>query len=226
MEVLEKAPKMIEENRALEVRARAVAIIKNDDQAREAGAMLVEVNRTLKQWESLLDPVVAAAYKTHKEATWVKNEVAAPLESAKRLIGAGLAGYKYEQKRRAQEEAARIQAEIKKQQEEIQIAQAEQLEKAGNRQLAEAVISAPVIVPTIAPQTFKADGVSFRSTWDAEIIDLLELCKAVAADAVSVRAIKPDMMFLNSMARNLKGEMRIPGVRSVETRSAVTRGAF
>ena len=60
------------------------------------------------------------------------------------------------------------------------------------------------------------DGISFRSTWSAEVTDFMALVKAVAKGKAHIDMLKPDMTKLNAAARSLKSVMDLPGVEAVE----------
>ena len=65
-------------------------------------------------------------------------------------------------------------------------------------------------VPTV--QT--GGGISMRETWAAEVTDLMQLVRAVAAGTVPINALMANMVFLGQQARSLKQAMRYPGVRA------------
>ena len=79
-------------------------------------------------------------------------------------------------------------------------------------------VAAPVEAPT------KAEGVHTVTTWHAEVTDMMALVKAVVENNVGVGCLQPDMKILNEVARELKGEMAIPGVRAVSETAVAARG--
>lgn len=85
---------------------------------------------------------------------------------------------------------------------------------------AEVVSLAPVSVDAPAPE---AEGISYRTTWSAEVTDLRALCAAVLAGTVPESAIVPDMKFLGATARATKGVLSWPGVRWVSKRDVAAR---
>lgn len=66
------------------------------------------------------------------------------------------------------------------------------------------------MVPTEAP---KVSGISRRDNWTAVVEDLGKLVAAVAAGTVPLRALQPDMAFLNKQAKALQQDLSYPGVR-------------
>lgn len=99
------------------------------------------------------------------------------------------------------------------------LAEAAELERNGNKAAAEAVMAAPVApAPVFIPKTTPGGYGQFtRKVWNAEVVDMLVLVKAVAAGQVPIQALQADKVFLNSQARSLKGAMAYPGVRAVES---------
>ncbi len=64
----------------------------------------------------------------------------------------------------------------------------------------------------------RPSGHSTRVTYTAQVVDLLELVKAVAAGSVEVDCIQPNQPHLNARARREKGLMSIPGVEPVKSK--------
>jgi membrane peptidoglycan carboxypeptidase len=73
-----------------------------------------------------------------------------------------------------------------------------------------------VTAPVIAAPVQKTAGISTRSNWTAEVVDLMELVKAVAAGTHPLSLLQADTAKLTQMAKALKSELNIPGVRAVE----------
>jgi len=127
------------------------------------------------------------------------------------------AWYKLEQaraeaSRRASEELARKAAE------DAQIAQAELLASMGLDKAAdEALEAAPVYDAVKVPEPPKGDGVFYRDSYSAEVTDLLELVKAVAAGKAPLACVEASMTYLNGAARVMKAALGFPGVRVVKS---------
>lgn len=81
-----------------------------------------------------------------------------------------------------------------------------------------------VPVPIIASQAPLVSGVAARQTWRAEVTDLQALAKAVGEGQVPMTLLLPNMTVLNSLARSLKKELSIPGVKAVTGEILVARG--
>jgi hypothetical protein len=123
------------------------------------------------------------------------------------------------------EEAARVAAEQRKANEaaaaerrklEEQAKAAEQtgdVETASALAVAAEVMVAPVVQSSV---TTKGTGTSSRSTWSAEVENLHELVKYVAANPQFIGLLAANTTALNAQAKSLKGAMQIPGVKAVE----------
>ena len=71
-----------------------------------------------------------------------------------------------------------------------------------------------------APETAllpRARGISYRETWGAEVYDLSALIRGVADGLVSEQALLPNKVWLNGVARGMRQDLDIPGVRPVNT---------
>jgi len=92
-------------------------------------------------------------------------------------------------------------------------------EKLAAAQEAKAVNIAPPVLA--APE--KADGVSMRDNWTAEVFDIREVCAAVVRGELSEEAVMANMPYLNGLARALKQGMKFGGVRAVNTPTVAAR---
>lgn len=73
-----------------------------------------------------------------------------------------------------------------------------------------AEIAPPVAIVAEAP---KAAGIATRQTWKAEVIDFAALVKAAAERPELLPYLEANMQTINGVAKSLKAECRIPGVR-------------
>ena len=158
-----------------------------------------------------------AAAKAHKEICAKENSVLQPLEDAKRYLSTQIGGFDAlaEKARRAeearlQEEARKhAQAEADRLSQEQAIADAVELEAAGDTKGAEAVLAnpAPVAVyvpPVIIPRAVpKAEGVSSSQVWKFRITNV---------DLIPREYMVPDEKAIGQIARALKNKTNIPGV--------------
>ncbi len=166
------------------------------------------------------EPHIKRAHESHRALLKEKADAEVPLAEAERIAKAALVVYDQQQDciRRAEQE--RVRAELKRQEEERLLAEALDAEAAGDVETADALISEPVHVPTVAvaPSTPKVSGISYRETWSAEVTDLAALVRYVAQHPLFAGLLSPNMPALNGQARSLKGQLQIPGVKAVCTR--------
>lgn len=220
MQIMEKLPEIKATNQNLIIRAAEVANDIHDDESnKSAGNFVLEINRRIKWWDDLIDPVVKSAFTAHKEAAHLRNEIKDPLDAAKRIIGEAMARFDTERRRQADEEADMIKRKARQAQEKLIIDTAASLERDGEKDAAEAVLNTPIVDVRINLDPPKVDGISFTERYHAEVTDLMALVKAVAAGEAPLVCIKPDMVFLNRQASSLKSEMRYAGVRAVSEKT-------
>lgn len=191
----------------------------------------------------VFDPIIKAAHAAHKTAVEQKKRLEAPAVEAERLLNQTLVAYEQEQahlrreaeaaaqrecKRKEAEARAQAAAEVKRLQEfaeEERLQHALEAEARGDAVMAERLLEEPlpvveappvvVFMPPPAVDVPKADGLSFRDAWRAEVEDLALLVKAVAAGEAPLTVILPNQPALNQMARALKGALALAGVRAV-----------
>lgn len=183
-------------------------------------ALRVEIAETF-------DPHIKRAHEAHKALVKEKQDAEAPLAEAERLTKTAMVAYDNEQARLQREEEQRRTAALRREEEERRLAEAIELEAvaretgdAGFQQQAEALIEAPVHVPTVAvaPLTPKVTGISYRESWSAKVTNVAALIKFVAANPQFANLLTVNQTALNAQARSLKAQMQIPGVEAVCTR--------
>lgn len=155
-----------------------------------------------------------------------------------------------EAERKAREEAQRLEAERRaaEEKERAARAEAEAAMKAGDeaafaaaaqaaeaaaaaREEAEEVAELAAVAPPVnlpAMSAPKATGVSSRATWKAEVVSLAELVKGAAAglergDDTLLAYLQADTKALGQVAKALKAQARIPGVRVYAEESLAVR---
>jgi len=208
-------------------RARAIAI--RDQQSYTiAGTLLVDIADFEKQIIDHHKPIKESTHAAHKAAVSAEKRLLDPLQEAKGILRRGIGTWEADQERirqeierKAREEAARIEEEMR-----LQQAMAAEEMGADDAEI-EAIMDTPIpmAAPVVAPTFDRVKGVSTQQRWKAEVIDIKSLCRAVADGFVPETYIEPNMPALNSRARAEKSAMKIPGVRAVpETTVAVRRG--
>lgn len=112
--------------------------------------------------------------------------------------------------------AAKIEAKVEK------VAEVAEIKAASSEQQAAAVFVAPVAATIVAP-TVK--GVATKSVWKAEVENKLLLVQFVAANPQFLNLLDPATKELNAIAKALKSNANIGGVRIYEDKSLASRAA-
>jgi hypothetical protein len=194
-----------------------------------AGLMLRTVKDYLKRVGEVLDPIIRAAHEAHKLAVEQKRKLDAPALSAELTLKRALAGHEERERQRVREAEQQADAIRRQLEEEAKLKAALEAEARGDDKGAEQILEAPtppapIIVPTVVgPALPKTEGVSFKTTYRAEVVDLRALVDAIAGGKASVAYVLPNLPALNQAARALKEELRIPGVRVIPERVTAVR---
>jgi hypothetical protein len=197
----------------IEARVAQLRIVDVESHA-QAQEVLREIRDTEKRVEQAFAEPKKLAFQTHRSFTELEKKFLDPLAKARRSLNAKLTEFEEEQRRRAEEETRRREAEARKQEEERILNEAAAAEDAGDGELAQAILEAPVVpVAVVAePEVAKVSGVSTREAWSAEVLDVLALAKhAIATNQPNL--ILPNQTALNQLAKALKENLRVPGVR-------------
>jgi len=203
-----------QETASIVVAAKAMQVCDNETYVM-AGSMLRTIKGAQRKVDEVFDPMIAAAFRAHKEACSTKKQFADPLVEAERILKGRIVDFDEEQERKRREEEAKLRELARKQEEDRLLLEAQACEDAGLHAEAEEIIAAPVIAPPIllTRATPKVEGLSTREHWTANVFDLMALVKAVASGQVPVVAIQANVTFLNQQARSLKELCKYPGVK-------------
>lgn len=208
--------------KALSWPEQARAIVIRDQHSYDlAASRLLDVAALRKEIVDHHKPMKEAAHEAHKRICESERKLLEPVAQAESILKGSIGAWDAEQRRiredaerKAREEAERLMAE------QIEAAAMEAEAAGASVEEVEAIVTAPVVVPKIAVQTYtKAAGISTAVLYSAEVTNLRELCRAVADGRVSEQCVQANTTVLNQMARALKTTMNIPGVRVVQTNS-------
>jgi regulator of protease activity HflC (stomatin/prohibitin superfamily) len=187
--------------------AQSITIMNSEDHE-IACAFLTFVATGKKQVEEVFDPIVKKAHETHKEAVAQKKKFLDPLLMAEMNVKGKIVTYDTEMQRLRREKEIADAKILQQQQQEAAIAEAQQLEASGDKELADLVLetaaTAPAPVVILPPAVEKQEGVSMRQTWKFRITD--------------ERLIPREYLMVNESAigavvRAQKGMTRIPGIQ-------------
>lgn len=195
-------------------------------QYEEAGDRLKGVKALMQKIDATFDPHIKRAFDNHRALVAEKKTHQGPLQAAEALLKRAVLSYQQAEEQKRREAEARAQEQARKEREKLE-AQAARAAERGKVEKAEAlqVAAASVIAPTIANTTPKIAGISTRTSYRAEVVDKMELVKAVAAGTVPLNALDANMPFLNNQARAMKDTLAYPGVKVVQETGLASRSA-
>jgi hypothetical protein len=200
--------------------AKSLQVV-DDDTCLKAEQMMVEIKTASKKWVEFFEPERKSAEETKKsimaKINLLKLDASGDnnAKAAFRALSTKVGKYRQEQDRIRREEAERVRQEQIKQEEDARVAAAEAAEKAGDNELAEAIVKEPIYVPPARPtEAPKTKGVSYTERWQHEVINLTALVKAVADGKAPLQALQPNDTFLGNQARAMKIKSLYPGVRA------------
>ncbi len=217
-----------------------ISVVSHDDYL-VAGDMLKQIKTKQKFVKELFADAKEQAHKAHKAITAAAKTLLDPLVRAEQVCSQKVSIFlESERKRRLAEQArlqkeaeekARVEAEERqKKEEDDRIAAAQMLESQGFKEEAEAIIQAQVAPVYVAPvainpiqEVEKVQGVHTRTTYKAQVENLMLLVQEVAAGRQPIELLLANESVLNKMASALKNQLRIPGVRVVENSTVVTK---
>lgn len=189
--------------------------IDSQDMYELAAAELVTLETTRKDLDarlkSLTDPanqIIANARALFKPA---QDKLTAASATLRNLM---LEWTRKEQARIANENAERER--VAREAREAMNRQADEAEAKGHAEDAFAMRETAALMPSVHVSTAapRAAGVSMRSNWTAECLDLSKLVAFVAANPEHLHLLKANDTALRQMAKAQKGRMNVPGVRA------------
>ena len=190
-------------------------VITDDPSFSSAGSMLTGIKDLRKEMDTTFDPIISKALDAHREAIKQKKRHEAPLVEAEMIIKRGLSLYRESQEVKRMAERLFLEAAARKREEERILAEAEEAEADGDATAAEEIISQPVAPPPVhmAPATPKTQGISFRETWQFQVVSITELVRHVAAHPEDSNLLMANTTAIRSLVTSRKDLSNIPGVK-------------
>jgi hypothetical protein len=186
--------------------ARQLRIISTDDYE-YACTFLQLIATRKKQVAEAFDPVVEAAHDAHKKSVAQRAKYMNPLLEAEKDVKAKVGLYHSEQERQRRAQERELQQAAAAQAQADAAAQAEQLEAAGESDLAEivtqeaAVAPAPLVVlPSPVP---KVKGIAQKQNWKWRVVD---------ASLVPREFLSINEAAIGAVVRTQKELAKIPGI--------------
>jgi len=209
IEVQQQAKPVVEMANALTISNQSEQII--------ASEKLKEVKGEIKKARAKLDPICDAAHKAHKANTDLRSELISPFQEAEKVIKQKLVTFMDEEEEKARKKQAELDAKARREEEKRRKEleeRAEKWEEKGNEEKAD-MLRDEAEVATVAPQVAasavaKVQGISISKVWKWEITDI---------NALPHEYLIVNEQALNAMAKALKDNAKIPGVRIYSERS-------
>ncbi len=224
LSVLPDAAPVEKENSILIETVKTLAVTTKDE---HAGAL--EMFRAIALREKVVKEFFKEskdkAHAAHKAICEMETKLLSPLSTARALVTNKINQYTAAEEARAREEQRKLDEMARKDAEERQLADAEQAQKEGKPEEAEAILNAETEIPIIRmpSRVAKVDGVGTQKRWGAELTDKVALIKWVAQHPENAELLDANMPALNKLAIALKAGFNIPGVKAVEKTSLTTR---
>lgn len=198
---------------AVEAKASEL-VVTNDKEYQEAAEFGRMLKRKSAEVTEFFKPIKDAAHKTHKQICDREKAMLKPIAEAEKALKAAMGKYATYKLG----EQLRLEAQLRQQaqaESDRLLAQAAELESAGNVQQANAMFAnaqmADSAARTIALERSapKADGISTTTDWVITSID--EACVPVNVSGVVIRPV--DEAAVMRLIRASKGKVIIPGVK-------------
>ena len=222
-------------------------VVKDQEALSKANDLFLVIKSMRKKIADVFSPIVEASKEAKRKSDAARAEairqwekVEEPLVRAETYLNGQITDYKvaqdkirFAEEERLRQEAIKAEMERRKKEEEQRLAEAAILEAAGAKEEAQAIIEETIeqnqepvqvfIPPTETPKV-ELKGMVTVTLYHAEVTNLKELCLAVGQGRVSENFVFANMVALNKQATSLKGQMKIPGVRSVPNTKAKATG--
>jgi len=181
-----------------------------------AGSFLRTMKSLRDEIGETFDPVVDSAHRAHKQAVAARKKHLDPVELAERIVKRKMADYAAEVDRARQAEQQRLAAEQRRILEDRRIQEAEEAAMGGDPHMVDVILSEPIDVIPPEPSIEKptSSGISYSDRWSGETTDLMELARYVVQNPQFIRLLAPNDVAINEMARALKENLKIPGIRA------------
>lgn len=199
---------------------RAVALEVTDDAGYMVAAefLVDEIAPAIAAITEGCEPVVSAAHKAHKAACDQRKKLLDPLKAAERMLKEKMGTYQTEKLRRQREEQERLAREAAALEEDARILEAVELERVGQNEQAEKMISGEIPVDNVAPppapttKLATASGMRTGKDWEVTITDERLVFQGIADGKIPRAAAKLDPAAIKRLVKAADGEVDYPGV--------------
>ncbi len=213
------------EKRRLELRAeytpiveaaKKLTVIESQEQAEEATKLGRLLQTGVKEAEIFFKGIKVQIDSIKKPVLEAEKEDTDRLTAEKNKLGRLQTAWDAKC-RREREEAERLaREEAAAQAREEQLARAIELEQAGELEQATATLDEPVYVAPVIMQAAappQIAGKVSKVNYSMEVVNLMQLVKAIAAGLAPIQAVLPNESFLNAQAKAFKDGFAVAGCR-------------
>lgn len=160
-------------------------------------------------------PMKKKAHEAHQAVRDNEKKHLDPVEKAIGILKGKMTTWYMEEQRKVREQEEKVRQEAIRQAEEARLKEAEELEKNGEAEKAEEVLSAPVLAPVFKHQEVeKPKGVSYRDNWKFKITDEAKIPREY---------LMPDQQKIAGVVKAMKKKTEIPGIEVYNDPIQVTR---
>jgi len=202
---------------AVSIAARAAALeVKDEASMRAAAELLLGAKALISKVKEFFEPMKRSAHEAHQAVCARERESLEDPLAVERITKAKLATYEQEQEKIRDAERRRREQEERAKEVDRLLAEAVDLEAAGDKDEAAAIVTRAIEDPPPAPLVTVEKpivaGVSYRTAFEVEVVDKKALVAAIAAGKCSLAAVDVNVAFLKAQARALGSEFKLPGV--------------
>ena len=185
-------------------RAIALKVIDNGTYI-EAGQILLFHKDMAKKIKEYFKPLKTKSYDAWKSICNAENEELEKLQPGTSYLSKEMVRYEAEQEKKRQAEETRLRQKALKREENERLQAAIEVEKEGQKEEAEAILSEKVFVPPpIVKKTIpKINGLAQRTTWTWRVVDI---------NKVPRQYLKINDIAVNQVVRALREKSNIPGI--------------
>lgn len=189
-----------------------------------AVANRLQLQQMLRNIDELFEPMRIAAHNAYKAVLITKGSLHDPVEAAIKQTSRDIVTWEELQERSREEARQHKQAEADRAAAEKRQRDIRNAKKRGDNERVEQLEDAPLEVEEVeVEETYqKNSGVSRRRIYRGEVTDLLALVKFVAKNKHFIHLLSPNMSAINTLAKDQKGMLSIPGLKSTSSTSLAT----
>ena len=192
------------ESKALQLpdKARLIVVDSNDGMTM-ADNTVNDIDTMIKEIDGVFQPLANKAHQAHIAITGKWKEVKQPLVNAKDYLVVQVKKYKIKLREEAEAETRRLEAIARKVEEDRHILEAEQAEKDGNIEEAQAIIEEPIYIqaPVVKAEMPKVNNKKYQILPRARIVSKLDVIKTVANNPAL-----QDLIDINQSVANQKAK--------------------